>query len=52
MSDWKEIKEADGSTKCFFNMKTGITTTERPFELGGNPKVAASHTSLRPQENE
>jgi hypothetical protein len=51
MSDWKEIKESDGSTKCFFNIKTGITTTERPFELGGQPK-AASSTQFRPSENE
>jgi hypothetical protein len=40
MNDWKEIKNPDGSIKCFFNIKTGITTQERPFELGGNYKQA------------
>jgi hypothetical protein len=51
MSDWKEIKEPDGSTKCFFNLKTGITTTERPFELGGNPKPVAS-TQFKPSDTD
>jgi hypothetical protein len=35
MEDWKEFKDSDGSVKYFFNIKTGITTTERPPELGG-----------------
>jgi hypothetical protein len=34
MEDWREIKDPDGSIK-FFNKRTGITTYERPFELGG-----------------
>jgi len=51
MSDWKEIKYPDGSTKCFFNLKTGITTNERPFELGGLPK-AATTTQFRSSEND
>jgi len=50
MSDWKEIKKPDGSVDYFFNIKTGITTTERPFELGGNPKLAATTATSRPQE--
>ena len=37
MEDWKEIKDAQGNTTCFFNLRTGITQQERPFELGGKP---------------
>jgi hypothetical protein len=35
MEDWREIKDSDGSIKYYFNTKTGITTNDRPKELGG-----------------
>jgi len=45
MSDWKEIKKPDGTVDYFFNIKTGITTSERPFELGGLPKSSNTNSS-------
>ena len=39
MEDWKELKDSAGNVQYFFNRKTGITTTERPPELGGKAKT-------------
>jgi len=38
MEDWKEVKDADGSTQYFFNIKTGETTRDKPVVLGGKPQ--------------
>ena len=37
MEDWREIKDADGSVRYYFNTQTGVTSQERPKELGGVP---------------
>jgi hypothetical protein len=38
MEDWRVINSNNGEVAFFFNTKTGVTTTERPPELGGVPK--------------
>ncbi len=46
MEDWKEVKDVDGSTQYFFNIRTGETTRDKPMVLGGKPQ------SVKAQSNE